>query len=362
MNTAKRAFKRLQNRELIERLKVLKAAWILGKGESSKPQPWFNYRLVKKKILISRLCSGFAACTDEPSVKLPVDFQDTMVDKFNFGDWMTRLALDGLRQKSIFFKYNDEIYQDVNNFCDNYDGLKARHSKARRKVMNNDFPISARLVIPGCSKNNYRHISEDWKNGTQDLSDLQGAAYILGQRNKPTGPHLLLVSQKELKQAAASALFVFQKKATTAKIDKRMIFKYNDAFYQDVNNFCNDYGKLEKRHSNAISNIVTTRCPTSAYLVIPGYSSENYRHIPEDWKNGTQDLRDLNGAAYILGQRKKPTGRHLLLVSQKQLQQAAASAVTKSDWIHRQLGLGKSHVPRKRPAKILGRQHSSSEA
>ena len=357
----KKVFRRLKVRELVERLKVLKAAWILGKGESSKHQPWFNYG-AKKKILISRLCSGFAACADEHSVKLPVEFQDTMVGEFDFGDWMTRLALDSAEatgHKGIVFKYNDEFYQDVNNFCDNYDGLKARSSKARTDVVNTDFPISARLVIPGCSKNNYRHISEDWKNGTQDLSDLQGAAYILGQRNKPTGPHLLLVSQKELKQAAASALFVLQKKATTAKRDKRMIFKYNDAFYQDVNNFCNDYGELKKRHSDAISNIVSTTFPTSAYLVIPGYSSRNYNHIPEDWKNGTQDLSDLHGAAYILERRKKPTGPHLLLVSQKQLKQAAASAVTKSNWIRKQLGKGKSHVPHKRTAKKLGRQHSS---
>ena len=117
-----------------------------------------------------------------------------------------------------------------------------------------------------------------------------------------------------------------------------MIFKYKNVFYQDVNNFCNDYGELKKQHSDAMSNIVSTTFPTSAYL----------------WKNGTQDLSDLYGAAYILGQRKKPTGTHLLLVSQKQLKQAAASCVTKSNWIRAQLGLGKSHVPHKRPAKILG--------
>ena len=131
-----------------------------------------------------------------------------------------------------------------------------------------------------------------------------------------------------------------------------MIFKYKNVFYQDVNNFCNDYGELKKQHSDAMSNIVSTTFPTSAYLVIPG--RRNYTHIPEDWKNGTQDLSDLHGAAYILGQRKKPTGTHLLLVSQKQLKQAAASCVTKSNWIRAQLGLGKSHVPHKRPAKILG--------
>ena len=112
-----------------------------------------------------------------------------------------------------------------------------------------------------------------------------------------------------------------------------------------------------EQHSDAISNIVSTTFPASAYLVIPG--RRNYRNIPEDWKNGTQDLSHLHGAAYIFALRNQPTGPHLLLVSQKQLKQAAASAVTKSNWIRKQLGIGKSHVSHKRSAKILGRQHSS---
>ena len=356
VESAKKVFKRLKLRELVERLKVLKAAWILGKGEHSKPQPWFNYNPKKKTILISRLCSGFAACADEPSVKLPLDFQNAMVGEFDFSDWLTRLALKATGRKNIVFKYNKEFYQDVTNFCDNYDGLKARRSKARTEVVNTDFPNSARLVIPGCNKNNYRHISEDWKNGAQDLSDLQGAAYILGQRNEPTGPHLLLVSRKELKQAAASALFMFQKNPNTTMRDKGLIFKYNDAFYQDVNNFCKDYGDLKKRHPDIISNIENTTFPTSAYLVIPGYSY--YKRIPEDWKKGTQDLSDLRGAAYILGRRKKPTGPHLLLVSQKQLKQATTEAVTKDNWIRKQLGISRS-PSHKRPTKILGRQQRS---
>ena len=109
-----------------------------------------------------------------------------MLGEFNFGDWMTKLALDSAeatRHKGIVFKYNDEFYQDVNNFCDNYDGLKNRHSNARADVVNTDFPISTYLLIPGRSSNNYKHIPEDWKNGTQDLSDLQGAAYIVGLKS-----------------------------------------------------------------------------------------------------------------------------------------------------------------------------------
>ena len=116
---------------------------------------------------------------------------------------------------------------------------------------------------------------------------------------------------------------------------------------------------LQKKRKDSVADVVHTDFPISARLVIPGCSKNNYRHISEDWKNGTQDLSDLHGAAYILGRRKKPTGPHLLLVSQKQLKQAAASAVTKSNWIRKQLGIGKSHVSHKRSAKILGRQHSS---
>ena len=78
--------------------------------------------------------------------------------------------------------------------------------------MNKDFPKSAYLVVPGHSFNNYRYIPENWKNGAQDLNDVEGAAYILGQRTKPTGPHLLLVCQKELKRKAESALLSAKQK------------------------------------------------------------------------------------------------------------------------------------------------------
>ena len=48
---------------LIERLKVLKTAWILGNGHMR--QPWFN-GMGTKEILISRLHAGFAAVAAEP--------------------------------------------------------------------------------------------------------------------------------------------------------------------------------------------------------------------------------------------------------------------------------------------------------
>ena len=110
------------------------------------------------------------------------------------------------------FKYENNIYQDVANFCDTYEGLKNTYSDARAQVMNTDFPKSTYLVVPGLSRNNYRHIPENWKNGAQDLKDVEGAAYILGQKTRPTISHLLLVCQKELTREAESALLSAKQK------------------------------------------------------------------------------------------------------------------------------------------------------
>ena len=110
------------------------------------------------------------------------------------------------------FKYKNNIYQGVTNFCITYERLKNADSESRADVMNTDFPKSAYLVVPGHSRNNYRHIPKNWKNGDRDLSDLEGAAYILGQRAKPTGSHLLLVCRKELTREAESAILSANKK------------------------------------------------------------------------------------------------------------------------------------------------------
>ena len=121
------------------------------------------------------------------------------------------------RGKRIVFKYKNEIYQDVANFCNSCEGLKNTYSWARADVMSTDFPKTAYLVVPGHSSNNYRHIPENWKNGAQDLSDVIGAAYILGQNTTPTGSHLLLVCQRELKRKAESALLSMCKHPGIAK-------------------------------------------------------------------------------------------------------------------------------------------------
>ena len=122
-----------------------------------------------------------------------------------------------------------------------------------------------------------------------------------------------------------------------------------------------------KNNSKARANVVKTDIPLSTYLVVPGHSTNNYRHIPEDWKNGIQDLRDLEGVAYILGQGSKPTGSHLLLVCQKELIREAESALLsakqkklKTNSTCKQPGSAKSHISRKRPAKVLERQQSST--
>ena len=90
-------------------------------------------------------------------------------------------------------------------FCNRQDGLKTSSSRARKVVVNTDFPKSAYLVVPGHSNNNYRWIPDDWKYGVTDLSEEPNAAYLLGQGEKPTGAHLLLVSSEELTLAAARA-------------------------------------------------------------------------------------------------------------------------------------------------------------
>ena len=70
-------------------------------------------------------------------------------------------------------------------------------------------------------------------------------------------------------------------------------------FYQDVKHFCNNYNGL--KNSAARADVVSTNFPKSAYLVVPGCSTYNYRHMPAAWKNGRKDLSTLTGAAYILG-------------------------------------------------------------
>ena len=235
---ARRLIERLKHKELRQRLQVLKAAWRLGNG--GEPQPWFKLA-GSKKVLISKLHSGFAAFAAKPSVALPVGFQDALAEKFDIGNNMTRLGMEGKARQGAkdfkdwkakdwkdwkaqkfamhfkrIFKYNDEIYQDVRNFCNTFPGLQqsgsngAANSTARAHVINTEFPKSAYLVVPGHSNN--RYIPQNWKNGAQDLGDLKGTAYILGRRMKPTGKHLLLVSQKELRRKARSAILLTKQK------------------------------------------------------------------------------------------------------------------------------------------------------
>ena len=211
--------KQQPRRELIERLKILKTAWILGNGKV--PQPWFS-QIGSHKELISRLDSGLAAFGAEPSVTLPVGLQKALAGDVHFGSCPTRLGLDWAKAKAkaksamqqrnnrkcptsigICFKYNGAFYQDINKFCDHYEGTKSRLSDARAAVVKTNFPKWAYLVIPGFRKENIRWMPADWKDGTQDLSDLKGTAYILGTGKKASGEHILLVDREELKRAAA---------------------------------------------------------------------------------------------------------------------------------------------------------------
>ena len=206
---AKSIIKSLTEQGLDSRLRVLRSAWILGGGDVS--QPWLQmFGNRGKKVLISQLHDAFAAFEADPSISLPIGMQGACWNK-EWSNWKATVWREWKANrekktpgKAAIFKYGNEMYQSVKNFCDNYKGLK--NSKARVNVEKTDFPLWTYLVIPGQSSYNYRHIPEDWKNGTQDLSDLEGAAYILGQRKRPTGSHLLLVSHTELNKAAESAL------------------------------------------------------------------------------------------------------------------------------------------------------------
>ena len=221
---AKRFIKCLARGPLLDRLRVLRSAWILGDGDVS--QPWLECT-GPRNVLISKLHDGFAAFEAHPSIPLPVGFQKA--DAKLWSDWKTKVWKKWKAQrkkirrdkdktgKAAVFKYDSEMYQSVKNFCNNYKGLKNNNSRARAKVVKTDYPLSTYLVVPGHSTNNYRHIPKDWKNGTQDLRELEGVAYILGQGSKPTGSHLLLVSQKELNQAAESALLSSMQKTSMLK-------------------------------------------------------------------------------------------------------------------------------------------------
>ena len=196
---------------LVQRLRILKTAWIVGNGDV--PQPWFDQR-GSRKVLMSRLHSGLAAFAAKPSVTLPVGLQEAaMAENFDFESCLTKFGLDWVRtkkacygrKKAEVFKYNKKFYQNVTNFCDNYTGLKSWYSEARANVIATDFPKSAYLVVTGRSSNNHKHIPASWKDGSQDLRDLKGAANLLTKRTKYTGADLLLVSREKLKRAAASA-------------------------------------------------------------------------------------------------------------------------------------------------------------
>ena len=231
---AKRFIKCLTRGPLLDRLRVLRSAWILGDGDVS--QPWLECT-GPRNVLISKLHDGFAAFEAHPSIPLPVGFQKANAKLWS--DWKTKVWKKWKAQrkkirrdrdktgKAAVFKYDNEMYQSVKKFCDNYKGLKNNNSRARADVVKTDFPLSTYLVVPGHSTNNYRHIPKDWKNGTQDLRELEGVAYILGQGSKPTGSHLLLVSQKELNQAAESAI-LSSKQSAKSRIPRKQPAKVLD--------------------------------------------------------------------------------------------------------------------------------------
>ena len=191
----------------MERLTVLRTAWNLGSDRM--PQPWFRFSNTHtKRKLMSTLHSAFEAFAAKRSASIPAGLCNDMADE-----------LHKKNMTPYVFKYKHKFYQEVSNFCNNYYGLK--NSAARAKVENTIFRKKKCLVVPGHSINNYRRIPAAWKNGSQDISTLDGAAYIQAYRKKPTGRYLLLVSKAELQRAAAKAILSAQQKHSKKKSRKR---------------------------------------------------------------------------------------------------------------------------------------------
>ena len=165
-----------------------------------------------------------------------------------------------------FFKYDKKMYQDVNKFCDHHEGMKNCSSKARKVVVNTDFPKSAYLVVPGHSTNNYRWIPTDWKTGVTDLSKKPDAAYLLENKEKPTGTHILLVSSEELKLAAARALFSFPQRKRKPEIEKTQSTQKKQAtrqklFSTEQVGICPDCGKATDVSKFTVDTRNRFRCP-----------------------------------------------------------------------------------------------------
>mgnify|MGYP003341710996 CR=1 FL=1 len=171
------------------------------------------------------LRSGFQAIEAARSVRLPAGFSDDMANNFHFDKCMTRLQMESTANRiGYVFKHKNEFYQDVKHFCNNYTGLKK--SAAAADVVNTNFPKTAYLVVPG--RNTFRchrQMPAWWKNGKKDLSTLKGAAYILGNREKPTCPYLLLVSLTELQRAAAAAIISAERRRHSRCITRKRAAK-----------------------------------------------------------------------------------------------------------------------------------------
>ena len=238
LNKVDRTFKKaksmmtsLKEHELLERLTVLKAAWILGHGRM--PQPWFklDQRFSTKKLMFM-LHSGYQAIEATRSVRLPAGFSDDVANNFHFHNCMTRLQMESKADRNgCVFNYKNEFYQDVRHFCKNYNGNK---TAVRKDVVSTKFPKTAYLVVPGHSYNNWKHIPAAWKNGTQDLSTLKGAAYILGRRKKKPGRHLRLVSLTELQRAAAASIISAERRKHSEFIQRKRAAKERKQSWKSV--------------------------------------------------------------------------------------------------------------------------------
>ena len=85
-------------KSVVNRLKVLKTAWILSSGDVT--QAWFSEN-ASKKVLIARLHSGLAAFAANPSVTQPVGLKEAiMAEDFDLNTCLTKFGLDWEKAKA----------------------------------------------------------------------------------------------------------------------------------------------------------------------------------------------------------------------------------------------------------------------
>ena len=392
--------------KLVERLKLLKTAWIHGNGEL--PQPWF-LQVGSKEVLITRLHAGLAAFADDNSMTLPVGVKEAvMAEDFDFDRCLTRFGFSWEKARAKLQGQPDQHQEKTRARA------KARLSerlKNQSEVASKaDYECSRECISPGactapcsqgplhrnCLQSHVNHVRKKvdrtFKKAKRMMKSLEKselverlialkAAWILGSGRMPqpwcrfgqhcNKKHLMsklrsgfqaIAAKRTVKLPAGfsddmadnfhfdNCMTRLQKESTANRIG--FGFNYKNEFYQDVKHFCNNYNGLKQ--SAATADVVNTNFPKSAYLVVPGRSK-----ISAAMKNGKADLSTLKGSAYILRNKEKPTRPYLLLVSLTALHRAAAAAIISKERRKHSVFIAREERRAERAAKERERKRRS---